>query len=91
MSAGIRKHMLRHNYAKLVQDLVDMGSPDDKIREIVIGAFGPAAGDRVKPILTIIHSFNTLTPAEKIEILQALVEKQETPSTAQTSNAPPRT
>ena len=91
MSAGIRKHMLRHNYAKLVQDLVEMGSPDDKIREVVIGAFGPAAGDRVKPLLTIIHMFNKLTPSERIEILQALVEKQEKPATAATSTTPPGT
>ncbi len=87
MNNAIRKNMLKHNYAKLVHDLVEIGSPDDKIRDIVIGAFGPAAGSRVKPLLMIIHAFKTLTPAEKIEILQALVETQEASSAAKASTA----
>ena len=89
MSVGIRKHMLKHNYAKLVQDLVQLGSPDDKIQEIVVGAFGAAAGERVKPLLTIIHTFKKLTPAEQIEILQALVETQEAASAAKATAEKP--
>ena len=87
MSVGIRKQMLKHNYAKLVFDLVELGTQDAKIKDIVVGAFGPAAGDRVKPLLTIMHTFKHLTPAEKIEVLQALVETQETAPVERLSTA----
>ena len=83
MNTAVRKKMLTRNYAKLVQDLVEMGSPNDKIRDIVVGAFGPAAANRVEPLLTIIHAFKKLTPAEQIELLQALVEAQEKASATQ--------
>ena len=91
MSNVVRKSMLKHNYAKLVLDLVEIGSPDDKIRDIVVGAFGAVAGDRVRPLLKIIHAFKKLTPAEQIEILQALVETQEASSAARVSTADART
>ncbi|SIT74744.1 hypothetical protein SAMN05421665_0100 [Yoonia rosea] len=70
----------KSNYAALVYNLYELECSDKLIEAIVVGALGETVRSRIVPLLTMVRAYENLTSSEQIDMLYAIVDKQDTPA-----------